>query len=80
MDIIGSTLPPSERSQRTDTKVREVERFGGRCHFVDSAGEVYAVAQAVAYEIGGHYHDQFTNAERVTDWRGNNKIAESIYS
>ena len=29
---------------------------------------------------GGHYLDQFTNAERATDWRGNNNIAESIFS
>ncbi len=28
----------------------------------------------------GHYLDQFTNAERATDWRGNNNIAESIYA
>jgi cysteine synthase len=25
------------------------------------------------------YLDQFTNAERATDWRGNNNIAESIF-
>ena len=28
---------------------------------------------------GGHYLDQFTYAERATDWRGNNNIAESIF-
>src|SRR4029079_7837372 len=28
---------------------------------------------------GGHYMDQFTYAERATDWRGNNNIAESIF-
>ena len=27
----------------------------------------------------GHYLDQFTYAERATDWRGNNNIAESIF-
>ncbi len=31
-------------------------------------------------ETGGHYMDQFTYAERATDWRGNNNIAESIFS
>ena len=31
-------------------------------------------------ETGGHYLDQFTNAERATDWRGNNNIAESIFA
>ena len=28
---------------------------------------------------GGYYMDQFTYAERATDWRGNNNIAESIF-
>ena len=28
----------------------------------------------------GHFLDQFTYAERATDWRGNNNIAESIFS
>ena len=33
----------------------------------------------LAAETGGHYIDQFTYAERATDWRGNNNIAESIF-
>ncbi|WP_199902298.1 PLP-dependent cysteine synthase family protein [Azospirillum sp. B506] len=60
-------------------KIEAIERFGGRCHFVDHAGEVYAVAQEIAAQTGGHYLDQFTNAERATDWRGNNNIAQSIF-
>jgi cysteine synthase A len=60
-------------------KVEAIERFGGRCHFVDKAQEVYDVAARLAIETGGHYLDQFTNAERATDWRGNNNIAESIF-
>ncbi len=60
-------------------KVEAIERFGGRCHFVDNAAEVYDVAARLADESGGHYLDQFTNAERATDWRGNNNIAESIF-
>lgn len=60
-------------------KVEHIEREGGRCHFVESAGEVYAVATRLADELGGHYIDQFTNAERATDWRGTNNIAESIF-
>ncbi|OCX64463.1 cysteine synthase [Thioclava sp. SK-1] len=61
-------------------KIHEIERFGGRCHFVDSSAEVYAAAQHIAVQTGGHYLDQFTNAERATDWRGNNNIAESIFA
>jgi cysteine synthase A len=40
---------------------------------------VYAEAAALAAATGGHYLDQFTYAERATDWRGNNNIAESIF-
>ncbi|MCW2523859.1 MAG: cysteine synthase [Frankiales bacterium] len=34
----------------------------------------------LAAECCGHYLDQFTFAERATDWRGNNNIAESIFA
>ncbi|WP_121035415.1 PLP-dependent cysteine synthase family protein [Terracoccus luteus] len=60
-------------------KIALIEREGGRCELVDSAGEVYDVARRLADECGGLYLDQFTNAERATDWRGNNNIAESIF-
>ena len=39
-----------------------------------------AEAQRLAAERDGHYLDQFTYAERATDWRGNNNIAESIFA
>ncbi|GAA1460637.1 PLP-dependent cysteine synthase family protein [Williamsia maris] len=64
----------------SSAKVALIERQGGRCHFVDRPGEVYAAAAGLADELGGHFIDQFTMAERATDWRGNNNIAESIYS
>jgi cysteine synthase A len=60
-------------------KVALIEREGGHCHLVDDPGEVYDVARRLAQESGGHYIDQFTYAERATDWRGNNNIAESIF-
>jgi cysteine synthase A len=63
----------------SSAKVALIEAQGGRCHFVQNSSEVYAEAERVAHETGGHYLDQFTNAERATDWRGNNNIAESIY-
>jgi cysteine synthase A len=40
---------------------------------------VVAESRRLAAESGGHFMDQFTYAERATDWRGNNNIAESIY-
>jgi cysteine synthase len=60
-------------------KIAMIEFYGGRCHFVDSAGQVYEAAQQIACETGGHYMDQFTYAERATDWRGNNNIAQSMF-
>lgn len=60
-------------------KVALIEAQGGRCHYIDRPPEIYSEAQRLADELGGCFMDQFTNAERVTDWRGNNNIAESIY-
>ena len=60
-------------------KIALIRFYGGDCQLVDHASEAYAAAQALARERGGHYMDQFTYAERATDWRGNNNIAESIF-
>lgn len=60
-------------------KIEQIEFYGGRCHFVDSACEIYAASETLARELNGHYMDQFTFAERATDWRGNNNIADSIF-
>ena len=60
-------------------KIAAIEFHGGRCHFVERGSEVYAAAAGLAEQLGGHYMDQFTYAERATDWRGNNNIAESIF-
>ena len=61
------------------SKVEAITRQGGRCHFVDDPSGIYQVAEDLARDTGGHYLDQFTFAERATDWRGNNNIAESIF-
>ncbi|WP_433560368.1 PLP-dependent cysteine synthase family protein [Nocardia sp. CA-151230] len=61
------------------SKIDLIEFHGGVCHLVDDPSEVYEVAARLAREHGGHYMDQFTYAERATDWRGNNNIAESIF-
>jgi len=59
-------------------KIALIEREGGRCHLVNDPTAVYDEAIRLAEATGGHYMDQFTFAERATDWRGNNNIAESI--
>ena len=65
--------------QTSHEKIAAIQFYGGRCHFVDEPMEIYAVSRRLAEESGGHYLDQFTFAERATDWRGNNNIAESIF-
>ncbi|MCG7587124.1 PLP-dependent cysteine synthase family protein [Photobacterium sp. OFAV2-7] len=60
-------------------KIEQIEFYGGRAHFVDSPSEIYAESRRLAKELNGHYMDQFTFAERATDWRGNNNIANSIF-
>lgn len=61
------------------SKLALIEQYGGTCHPVDSAGDIYGVARQLAGKTGGFYMDQFTFAERATDWRGNNNVAESIF-
>ncbi|WP_204047323.1 PLP-dependent cysteine synthase family protein [Microbispora siamensis] len=64
----------------TSPEKREIiEFYGGKCHLVDDPRAIYDESHRLAAETGGHYMDQFTYAERATDWRGNNNIAESIF-
>ncbi|MFC8526705.1 PLP-dependent cysteine synthase family protein [Nocardia sp. NPDC057227] len=67
---------PASTSPR---KIALIEAQGGRCHFVQRPPDMYTEAARLAAECGGHYMDQFTHAERATDWRGNNNIAESVF-
>jgi len=61
-------------------KVALIEAQGGSCVLVDDPSTIVAEAQRLAAESHGHFLDQFTYAERAMDWRGNNNIAESIFS
>ena len=61
-------------------KVALIGAQGGSCRLVDDPTSIYDEAQRLAAETGGYYLDQFTFAERATDWRGNNNIAESIFN
>ena len=62
------------------SKIKQVELYGGRCHFVEKASQMHQTAVDLAAEVDGYFMDQFANAERATDWRGNNNIAESIFA
>jgi cysteine synthase A len=70
-----AVMPKSTSHEKTIL----IERQGGRCHFVDEPAAIYAESRRLAAELDGHFLDQFTHAERATDWRGNNNIAESIF-
>ena len=63
----------------TQRKVEQIRGYGGHCHFVESAAEVYEQAWRIARENTGHYMDQFTYAEQATDWRGEDSIAAGLY-
>ncbi len=68
---------PASTSQE---KIAQIAFYGGQSHLVDDPTQIYAESERLARESGGHFMDQFTYAERATDWRANNNIAESIYS
>ncbi|MFI6364458.1 PLP-dependent cysteine synthase family protein [Nocardia sp. NPDC050630] len=74
LDFVA-VMPASTSPQ----KIELIEAHGGRCHFVQRPPDMYTEAARLAAECGGHFMDQFTHAERATDWRGNNNIAESIF-
>jgi cysteine synthase A len=58
-------------------KIEAVRALGGRCELTPPGVDPQARAREIA--LGGACHlDQFALAERATDWRGNNNIAESI--
>jgi cysteine synthase len=60
-------------------KIAAIEHQGGRCHLIEDGRRIHAEAADLAARLNGIYLDQFTFAERATDWRGNNNIAESIF-
>ncbi|MDG2383206.1 MAG: PLP-dependent cysteine synthase family protein [Pirellulaceae bacterium] len=75
LDLPFHTVIPSSTSKE---KVHKIEFLQGQCHLTDQH-DIHLAAITLAQELGGHFMDQFTYAERATDWRGNNNIAESLF-
>jgi cysteine synthase len=75
--LIGVPFVAVMSHATSPAKIALIEREGGRCHLIDDPAAVSDVAAGLARELDGHFLDQFTYAERATDWRGNNNIAES---
>ncbi|MBX7143280.1 MAG: PLP-dependent cysteine synthase family protein [Oligoflexia bacterium] len=61
-------------------KISQIEFYGGKCHLIDDPTAVYDESRRLATQCKGLFLDQFTYAERATDWRSNNNLAESILS
>lgn len=59
-------------------KIRLIRSLGAECLLVPAGADASALARDRAAERNLCYLDQFGLAERATDWRGNNNIAESI--
>ena len=77
--MIGVPFIAVMPKRTAQSKIKQIELYGGQCHFVDSATEMHDESVKLAESIDGYFMDQFTYAERATDWRGNNNIAESIF-
>ncbi len=75
--MLGLTFTAVMPASTAPRKIRDVQALGGRCDLVEDAGTVHARAAEHA-RWGACHLDQFGLAERATDWRGNNNIAESI--
>jgi cysteine synthase A len=75
--LIGVPFVAVMARATSPAKIALIEREGGRCYLIDDPAAVSDVAAGLAAELDGHFLDQFTYAERATDWRGNNNIAES---
>jgi cysteine synthase A len=77
--LIGLTFIAVMPRSTSPEKIAAIEFHGGSCHLVADSRQVRPESARLAAECGGHFMDQFTFAERATDWRGNNNIAEAVF-
>lgn len=78
--LLGLKFVAVMAKNTSNEKIDQIKSYGGECHLVDSTELIYAQSEKLAKQLKGYYMDQFTYAERATDWRGNNNIAESIFN
>ncbi len=77
--LIGVPFIAVMPASTSPEKCAAIRFYGGECYLVDDPMQVSTQSQRLATERGGHFMDQFTYAERATDWRSNNNIAESLF-
>jgi cysteine synthase A len=63
----------------SEVKIEQIAFYGGQSHLVEDPTHIHQASLELAARTGGHFMDQFLYAERATDWRANNNIAESIF-
>ena len=77
--LLGLEFVAVVPAQTSTAKLDLIRREGGRLHLVKDPREVYAAAEGLGAQDGWFYFNQFAAASTVTDWRGNNNIACSIF-
>lgn len=75
--LLGLPFTAVMPASTAPAKIEAVRTLGGHCELTGADQCPQARARAIAAD-GACFLDQFGLAERATDWRGNNNIAESI--
>jgi len=78
--LLGLKFTAVMPESTTPRKINVLQALGAECDLVREGVNASEHARARALAEGACYLDQFGLAERATDWRGNNNIAESILS
>ncbi len=60
-------------------KIEQIAFYGGRCHLIEDSSLAEAECLRLAKEYDGYFMDQFTFAERATDWRSDNNLAATLF-
>ncbi len=61
-------------------KLEAIRSMGGEVVKAPCGTDIRGHARLVAEDREGHFMDQFGKAAEVTDWRGSNNIAESLFA
>ena len=76
--LLGLRFVAVAPADTAPAKLRLLRSLGAECLAIPPGADGCAIARERADADGLCYLDQFGLAERATDWRGNNNIAESI--
>lgn len=77
--IIGLKFIAVIPAATSPSKISLIEKYGGTCHLVEAPSTVWEEAERLAARPNRFYLDQFANASVVSDWRGEDNIAGSIF-